>query len=82
MKPDWKINRRSFIKTTSVVAPGLFIVPSQTISGLGHETQDDKLNIAGAGTEDWNPDKPFIVPGKELRVQPGGASGCKRQIQD
>lgn len=70
MKPNWKINRRSFIKTTSVVAPGLFIVPSQTISGLGYETQDHKFNINGAGIEDWNPDKPFIVQGKELRVQP------------
>jgi predicted dehydrogenase len=44
-----KISRRKFIGTTSAVASGLLIVPSNTIAGLGHKAPSDKLNIAGIG---------------------------------
>jgi len=49
MKQKIKISRRGFIGTTSTSAAGLLIVPSFTISGLGHKAPSDKLNIAGIG---------------------------------
>jgi predicted dehydrogenase len=49
MKKTNKISRRGFIGTTSAAATGLLIVPSHTISGLGHKAPSDKLNIAGIG---------------------------------
>ena len=49
MKKHLKITRRDFVETTSVAAAGLLIVPSNTISGLGHKAPSDKLNIAGIG---------------------------------
>jgi len=49
MKQKSKITRRGFIGTTSAAAAGLLIVPSNTISGLGHKAPSDKLNIAGIG---------------------------------
>jgi len=49
MKQNRKITRRGFIGTTSTVATGLLIVPSNTIAGLGHKAPSDKLNIAGVG---------------------------------
>ena len=49
MKKNKKISRRNFIGATSAVATGLLIVPSHTISGLGHKAPSDKLNIAGIG---------------------------------
>ena len=49
IKKNSKITRRGFIGTTSAVAAGLFIVPSNTIAGLGHKAPSDKLNIAGIG---------------------------------
>ena len=49
MKQNIKITRRGFIGTTSTVAAGLLIVPSNTIAGLGHKAPSDKLNIAGIG---------------------------------
>jgi hypothetical protein len=49
MKKNKKITRRGFIKTTSIIAAGLSIVPSNTIAGLGHKAPSDKLNIAGVG---------------------------------
>ena len=49
MKKHLKITRRGFIETTSAAAAGFLIVPSNTISGLGHKAPSDKLNIAGIG---------------------------------
>ncbi len=50
MKENSKhISRRSFIGTTGAVAAGLTIVPSSVVSGLGHKTPSDKLNIAVVG---------------------------------
>jgi hypothetical protein len=49
MNKNNKISRRGFIGTTSTVAAGLFIVPANTIAGLGHKAPSDKLNIAGIG---------------------------------
>lgn len=49
MKKNLKMSRRGFIGTTSAAAAGLLIVPSNTISGLGHKAPSDKLNIAGIG---------------------------------
>ena len=42
-------SRRDFIRTSSVAAMGLTILPSNVISGLGHTAPSDKLNIAGIG---------------------------------
>jgi len=49
MGKNSKITRRGFIGTTSTLAAGLMIVPSNTIAGLGHKAPSDKLNIAGVG---------------------------------
>jgi hypothetical protein len=49
MKKHNKITRRGFIGTTTAAAAGFMIVPSTTISGLGHKAPSDKLNIAGIG---------------------------------
>jgi hypothetical protein len=50
MKEESKnITRRSFIGTTGAVAAGLTILPSSVISGLGHRSPADKLNIAVVG---------------------------------
>ncbi len=49
MEEENKVTRRNFIGTTSSAAAGLFIVPSNTIAGLGHKAPSDKLNIAGIG---------------------------------
>ena len=49
MKQNQKVSRRNFVKTTSTIAAGLTIVPSNVIAGLGHKTPSDKLNIAGVG---------------------------------
>ncbi|HOX75509.1 MAG TPA: twin-arginine translocation signal domain-containing protein, partial [Bacteroidales bacterium] len=49
MKRNSKITRRNFIGTTTAATAGFFIVPSNTISGLGHKAPSDKLNIAGVG---------------------------------
>ncbi|MDH6305434.1 putative dehydrogenase [Parabacteroides sp. PF5-5] len=41
--------RRNFIKKSGLAAAGLYILPSKVISGLGHRTPSDKLNIVGIG---------------------------------
>ncbi len=41
--------RREFLKKSSVAAAGLYIMPSNVISGLGHTAPSDKLNIVGVG---------------------------------
>ena len=43
------LSRRSFLKTTSIAAAGISVIPSNTVSGLGHKAPSDKLNIAGIG---------------------------------
>jgi predicted dehydrogenase len=42
-------SRRSFLKNAAVAAAGITIIPSHTVSGLGHKAPSDKLNIAGIG---------------------------------
>jgi predicted dehydrogenase len=48
-KTSKKISRRGFIGTSSVALAGFTIVPSHTVSGLGHVAPSDKLNVAGIG---------------------------------
>jgi predicted dehydrogenase len=43
------ISRRGFINTSATAIAGLTIIPAHTVSGLGHRTPGDKLNIAGVG---------------------------------
>ena len=43
------MKRRDFLKNASLTGLSLSILPSYTISGLGHITPSDKLNIAGIG---------------------------------
>ena len=50
MKENSKnLTRRSFIGRTGAVAAGLTIVPGSVISGMGHMSPNDKLNIAVVG---------------------------------
>jgi predicted dehydrogenase len=42
-------SRRDFFKKTSAVGAGITLLPSFTISGLGHKAPSDKLNIVGVG---------------------------------
>ena len=42
-------SRRDFLRTSSIAAMGITILPSKVISGLGHKAPSDKLNIAGIG---------------------------------
>jgi hypothetical protein len=44
-----KSNRRNFLKQSGLTAAGITIVPSLTVSGLGHKAPSDKMNIAGVG---------------------------------
>lgn len=44
-----KISRRSFIGTSTIALGGFSIVPAHAISGLGHISPSDKLNVAGIG---------------------------------
>ncbi|MEL7118910.1 MAG: Gfo/Idh/MocA family oxidoreductase [Bacteroidota bacterium] len=49
-KPDIKTEeRRQFLKDSGVMMAAFAIVPSHVVSGLGHTTPSDKLNIAGIG---------------------------------
>jgi predicted dehydrogenase len=48
-KTSKTLSRRSFIGTTSAALAGFTILPSTTVSGLGHIAPSDKLNIAGIG---------------------------------
>ncbi len=43
------MKRRTFLKNASLTGLSLSILPSHTISGLGHIPPSDKLNIAGIG---------------------------------
>lgn len=42
-------SRRKFIKKTMIAGAGFTIVPSFTVSGLGHKAPSDKMNIVGVG---------------------------------
>ena len=42
-------SRRDFLKKAALVASGVTILPSHTISGLGHKAPSDKMNIVGVG---------------------------------
>ncbi|MFN8240958.1 MAG: Gfo/Idh/MocA family oxidoreductase [Bacteroidales bacterium] len=44
-----KVSRRKFIGTSGAVAAGFTLLPSSVISGLGHKSPSDKLNIAVVG---------------------------------
>ena len=43
------MKRRDFVKNMSATGLALTVVPSYTVSGLGHIPPSDKLNIAGIG---------------------------------
>ncbi len=49
IKMKYKSNRRQFIKSSSLAALGLSIVPSKVISGLGYTAPSDLLNVAAVG---------------------------------
>lgn len=42
-------SRRAFLKQAATAAAGFTIVPGFTVSGLGHRSPSDKMNIAGIG---------------------------------
>jgi len=42
-------SRRDFIKKSAIAAAGFTILPSSVVSGLGHQTPSDKLNLVGIG---------------------------------
>jgi len=42
-------SRRSFLKHSTIATAGISIVPSFSVSGLGHKAPSDKLNIVGVG---------------------------------
>ena len=45
-----KLNsRRDFLKTGTLATAAITILPSLTVSGLGHKAPSDKLNIVGVG---------------------------------
>ena len=44
-----ELSRRDFVKTAATGAVAFTILPSFTISGLGHVTPSDKLHIAAVG---------------------------------
>ncbi|PID68600.1 MAG: oxidoreductase [Flavobacteriales bacterium] len=48
-KPKNTLTRRDFVGKSLAATAAFTIVPSFTVSGLGHVTPSDKLNIAGIG---------------------------------
>ena len=42
-------SRRNFLKNSAVATAGISIVPSFSVSGLGHRAPSDKMNIVGVG---------------------------------
>jgi len=42
-------SRRNFLKNSAVATAGISIVPSFSVSGLGHYAPSDKMNIVGVG---------------------------------
>jgi predicted dehydrogenase len=44
-----KLTRRKFIGATATTVAGITILPSNVVAGLGHQSPNDKLNIAGIG---------------------------------
>ena len=51
------LNRRDFLGVTTGIIAGMSVASPSAFA-------------AGAGGHDWNPDKPMVVTGKALRVQP------------
>ncbi|WP_372950254.1 Gfo/Idh/MocA family protein [Mariniphaga sp.] len=49
MNKNNKFTRRKFIGTAATTIAGITIVPSNVVAGLGHQSPNDKLNIAGIG---------------------------------
>ena len=47
--PQQSMSRRTFLTFTAKAAVGITVLPSHVISGLGHTSPSDKLNIAGIG---------------------------------
>ena len=45
-----KKSRRSFIKKTSAVGAGFFIVPRNVLGGVGYTSPSDQLNLAAIGS--------------------------------
>jgi len=43
------LSRKDFLKTSSIAAAGLSILPGYAMAGRGHKAPSDKLNIAGIG---------------------------------
>ncbi|MEM6377394.1 MAG: twin-arginine translocation signal domain-containing protein, partial [Bacteroidota bacterium] len=44
-----KIDRRSFVKHSTVAAGGFMIVPRYVLGGSGYTAPSDRLNIAAVG---------------------------------
>jgi len=42
-------SRREFLRNAAIATAGITIVPSLTVSGLGHRAPSDKMNIVGIG---------------------------------
>ena len=42
-------SRRNFLKNGAIATAGISIVPSFSVSGLGHKAPSDKMNIVGVG---------------------------------
>jgi len=42
-------SRRIFLRNAAIATAGISVIPSHTVSGLGHRAPSDKLNIAGIG---------------------------------
>lgn len=48
-KNSQNLSRRSFISTSATAVAGFTIIPANAISGLGHTSPTEKLNIAAVG---------------------------------
>ena len=44
-----KNSRRNFIKKSSVIGSGIFIVPRNVLGGVGYTPPSDQLNLAAIG---------------------------------
>ena len=45
-----KKSRRNFIKKSSVIGAGIFIVPRNVLGGQGYTSPSDQLNLAAIGS--------------------------------
>ena len=46
---NFDTSRRNFLKNSSIATAGITIIPSLTVSGLGHKAPSDEMNIVGVG---------------------------------